>query len=388
MYPAAASLSAVAGSGGGADFTSTRCRRPSVPASQAARLSEVTSQLSAISGRPNAIALGSQTGTRPRRRSRAIDARLAAGRRAGCSPHSIRPYCSIASRAMRWAVASSKGRRRWASRTWSAKGPPAGTTMARPPPAASAASHSVSAGTKARLPPSLTTTPLRPISSLTVSACGVAIAVRRSRAAGRGQHAGPCRAGAAAALDLDADAGRRWLDLELGDADAGLDHPWLREAQLGDRLGQRLDQVDVPAIEQRLNAGDDGVVGDDIGEVVVARTGILQHQQVDIDLDALLGQVLVRIDPDAAGQDEVAHEHAIGAPAGLDVVGDGHLFGQQVDDRHARADAPLRRSRPRRDHGGNHQGRQSAGDGTAMVEDSRADRAWQLIETMRWQLET
>src|SRR6185369_10195838 len=101
------------------------------------------------------------------------------------------------------------------------------------------------------------------------------------------------------------------------------DHPRLGEAEIGNRLGQRLHQVDVAAVEQRLDAGDDGVVGDNVGEVVVARAGILQHQQVDIDLDALLGQVLVRVDADAAGQDEVAHEHAIGAAAGLDIVGDG-----------------------------------------------------------------
>src|SRR6202012_1641140 len=100
-------------------------------------------------------------------------------------------------------------------------------------------------------------------------------------------------------------------------------------------------QVDMAAVEQRLDAGDDGVVGDDIGEVVVARAGILQHQQVDIDLDALLGEVLVRVDADAAGQDKVAHEHAIGASSGLDIVGDGHLFSEQVNDRHAGAGAPL-----------------------------------------------
>ena len=82
------------------DFTSTSLAAVNWPASQAAKLSDVMSQVAAIPRSASTIRVGIQTAAIPARRARVISARVAAGRSPGCSPASMRPYCSIASRAM------------------------------------------------------------------------------------------------------------------------------------------------------------------------------------------------------------------------------------------------------------------------------------------------
>src|SRR4029077_1422304 len=156
------------------------------------------------------------------------------------------------------------------------------TRIVRPRLAARCASQAGRCGESFKLPPSLTTTALprrgwRPW--LPICRCG------------SGGLAAP-------ALDLDPDAGPG-LDVELLDHDADVDDTAMGQTEIGDRLGQGLYQIDMLARRQPLDAAQDLVIGEDIGDVVVAFRRLGLHAHADVDAHALRAQLLMGIDADA-----------------------------------------------------------------------------------------
>src|SRR4029077_3193921 len=99
--PRAAKSAALRGPPGAPCFTNASCGAPIWPASQAARLSEVTSQLGGISRQSNTIFTGDQIGTFPARSALSIAIAESATRKLGLRLASAHPNCSIARRA-RW----------------------------------------------------------------------------------------------------------------------------------------------------------------------------------------------------------------------------------------------------------------------------------------------
>src|SRR6185437_12146765 len=149
---------------------------------------------------------------------------------------------SIARSAMRWAALSENPSRRCSSRTLSAKTPPPGTTIARPPASDSSGSQDGRPpAASARLPPILTTRGAAPATPLT------------SRAPPH---------------DGDADAARRGIDVKLLHRDGDLDRAWIGEAQRGDALRQRLDEVDMSRLDDRGRAVDDCLVIENAREIL------------------------------------------------------------------------------------------------------------------------
>ncbi len=88
------------GRGAATDFTSTSRAAPSRRASQAARLSAVTSQLCGMLGSARASVAGSQIAGRSVAAARRISAMVAQGARRGRRSTSSNAYCSMARIAM------------------------------------------------------------------------------------------------------------------------------------------------------------------------------------------------------------------------------------------------------------------------------------------------
>ncbi len=97
-------------------------------------------------------------------------------------------------------------------------------------------------------------------------------------------------------------------DLRPGVPHLGAEDPVVLQAVRGDPLRQGLDQVDVALAQQAPDLLHHLGIADHI-VVLVVDGGMLDAGQLQVDADALLVVLFVAVDPDPAGQDEVAHEH-------------------------------------------------------------------------------
>src|SRR5262249_45567654 len=112
-----------------------------------------------------------------------------------------------------------------------------------------------------------------------------------------------------AAHDLDSDCAR--LLVELLDHDPYGLRARMSEAEHGDLLGQGLDEINVAARDDRLDAFDDGVIVERLADVVVERVD--RRDQIDIygEAHALGHALLVGVDADLDVEHEVVHEDAV-----------------------------------------------------------------------------
>src|SRR5262249_11644561 len=197
---------------------------------------------------------------------------------------------------MRCAAASPKPRLAWQARTSSAKAPPPGTTMIGRGEAAIVSSQAGSSPERTTLPPSLTT--IGRASSATSASRALACKAWRPLSG-----AGLC------AHDLDSDRARLLVEL-LDHHPHGL-RARMSEAKHGDLLGQGLDEINVAAQDDRLDAFDDGVVVECLADVVVERVD--RRDQIDIygEAHALGHALLVGVDADFDVEHEVVHEDAV-----------------------------------------------------------------------------
>src|SRR6185437_7610268 len=112
----------------------------------------------------------------------------------------------------------------------------------------------------------------------------------------------------APALDHHPDAAGIGIDVELLHDDARRRDAPIGEAEIDDPLGEGFDQVDVPTGGDRLDALDDRRVVEDAAQRVAADIGLVGDDELGADADALR-LFLVIVNPDAAAQVEIAHEH-------------------------------------------------------------------------------
>src|SRR5215469_4967028 len=145
--------------------------------------------------------------------------------------------------------------------------------------------------------------------------CAYTMLPRRAKRSQCGKRSRKAReSGASSAFERDADAFGLGIDVELLDHDAHRGDPPVGEAERCDTVGEGLDEIDVSRFSDRLDAGDDGLIVDGLGEVVTARDRLID-KELGIDAHPPAQPFLARIDADAARHDEIADENAIALSA-------------------------------------------------------------------------
>src|SRR5579883_209935 len=266
-----------------------------LPASHAASVSEVTSQ---VCGRPETFR-GVQQATRPCLSVTRIPAIESAQQSRGHSEQSARPYCCMARSAMRCAATSSNCIFACMPRTASAKTPPPGTSTSGPAKSSSAASQPLNSGDPARLPPIFTTS-----GDLRESTDPFSAARRRYEL---GEQLADF-AGLAFALDLDPDAA--FDHVELFGAHGDRLNSRMGEKRIGNALGERLDEIDMATAQDQLDRIDDQIIGEDVAHIFGLMGGATDID-VDIEAHALRAVALMVIGADGDRQDEIVDEDAI-----------------------------------------------------------------------------
>ena len=112
-------------------------------------------------------------------------------------------------------------------------------------------------------------------------------------------------------LDFDTDPPFAGKNIELLDPDLGLLNPRFGQTQIGDPFRQCFNQVDVARGNQLFDAEDDVIVADHVVDVVGDRERTAADEQFQIEADTLIGLLLVIVDPDSAGQDEILDKDPI-----------------------------------------------------------------------------